>query len=75
MRLLLAEAKSVGAVAHDFDLAQSGLRQFERARADRTVVAGLTSVQRDGLAKIREETRELRMERNILETPAAFFTN
>ena len=75
VRLVLDEGKSVGAVARDLDLTESALRQWvERARADRTGGrTGLTSVERDELAKLRKENRELRMERDILKKAAAFF--
>jgi putative transposase len=71
VRLVLDEGKSVGAVARDLDLTESALRQWvERARADRTGGrTGLTSVERDELAKLRKENRELRMERDILKKP------
>ena len=68
VRLVLDEGKSVGAVARDLDLTESALRQWvERARADRTGGrTGLTTAERDELAKLRKENRELRMERDIL---------
>jgi len=68
IRLVLDEGKSVGAVARDLDLTESALRQWvERARADRTGGrTGLTTAERDELAKLRNENRELRMERDIL---------
>ena len=47
---------------------------MERARADRTGGrTGLTAAERDELAKLRKENRELRMERDILKKAAAFF--
>lgn len=68
VRLVLDEGKSVGAVARDLDLTESALRQWvERARAGRAGGhTGLTSVERDELAKLRKENRELGMERDIL---------
>jgi len=62
-------------VARDLDLTESALRTWvERARADRTQgKTGLTTVEREELARLRKENRELRMEREILKKAAAFF--
>ena len=74
-RLVLDEGKSVGAVARDLDLTESALRQWvERSRADQTGGrTGLTSAEREELARLRKENRELRTERDILKKAAAFF--
>jgi len=76
VRLVLDEGKSVGAVARDLDLTVSGLRLWVmRARADRTKgkSGGLTSVEREELAHLRKEVRQLRLERDVLKKAAAFF--
>lgn len=75
VRLVLDEGKTVPQVARDLDLTQSALRTWvERARADRTKgKTGLTTAEREELAKLRKEVRELRMERDILKQAAAFF--
>jgi transposase len=75
VRLVLDEGKSVGAVARDLDLTPSALRLWvTRARADRTQgKTGLTTVEREELARLRKENRELRTEREILKKAAAFF--
>ena len=45
-----------------------------RARADRSRgKSGLTTAEREELAKLRKEVRELRVERDILKQAAAFF--
>src|SRR2546430_14787311 len=75
VRLVLDEGKSVGAVARDLDLTETALRTWvTRARADRTKGrTGLTTAEREELARLRKENRELRTEREILKKAAAFF--
>src|SRR5215211_498321 len=76
VRLVLDEGKTVGQVARDLDLTHSALRNWvERARADRGrgKPGVLSSAEREELAKLRKDNRELRMERDILKRAAAFF--
>ena len=75
VRLVLDEGKSVGSVARDLDLTETALRTWvNRARADRTLGrTGLTTAEREELARLRKENRELRTEREILKKAAAFF--
>jgi transposase len=75
VRLVLDEAKTVGAVARDLDLTETALREWvKRAQADRTHGrTGLTTAEREELARLRKENRELRTEREILKKAAAFF--
>ena len=75
VRLVLEEGRSVGAVARELDLTASALRQWvERARAERTGgKTGLTAVEREELARLRKENRQLRMDREILVKASAFF--
>src|SRR5436189_6335497 len=75
VRLVLDEGKSVGSVARDLDLTESNLRVWvERARADRTHgKTGLTTAEREELARLRKENRQLCLEREILKNAAAFF--
>lgn len=75
VRLVLEEGKTVAQVARDLDLTPSALRVWvERARADRTNgKTGLTSAEREELARLRKECRELRLERDILKKATAFF--
>ena len=77
VRLVLDEGKTVGAVAHDLDLTETALRDWvKRARADRTNGrTGLTTAEREELARLRKENRILREEREILKKAAAFFAN
>ena len=71
VRLVLDDGKSIPSVARDLDLTESTLRTWvERARANRTHGrTGLTTAEREELAQLRKETRELRTERDILKKP------
>ena len=75
VRLVLDEGKTVGAVARELDLTPSSLRKWvSQARADRSRgKTGLTTAEREELARLRNENRELRTEREILQKAAAFF--
>ncbi len=75
IRLVLDEGKTVPQVARDLDLTESSLRTWvERARADRTKGrTGLITAEREELARLRKEVRELRMERDILREAAVLF--
>jgi len=75
VRLVLDDGKTVGAVARDMDLTETAVREWvKRARADRTHGrTGLTSAEREELARLRKEVREIRAERDILKKAAAFF--
>jgi transposase len=77
VRLVLDDGKSIGSVARDLDLTESAPRNWvERARADRTHgKTGLTTTEREELARLRKENRILREEREILKKAAAFFAN
>ena len=75
VRLVLDDGKPIAAVARDLDLTESALRNWvERSRADRTHGrTGLTTAEREELARLRKENRELRTDRDILKKAAAFF--
>jgi transposase len=68
VRLVLDEGKTVGAAARDLDLTETALREWvRRAQADRSKGrTGLTLAEREELARLRKEVRELRTEREIL---------
>src|SRR5206468_1008240 len=71
VRLVLDEGKTVGAVARDLDLTEAALREWMKgARADRTQGrTGLTTAEREEVARPGKENRELRTEREILNKP------
>ena len=68
VRLVLDEGQTVAAAARNLGLTESSLRNWvERARADRSNgKTGLTTAEREELARLRKENRELRTERDIL---------
>src|SRR3990170_2944506 len=68
VRLVLDEGKTVGAVARELDLTPSSLANWvKHARADRTHgKTGLTTAEREELARLRKENRILQEERDIL---------
>jgi transposase len=75
VRLVLDEGKRVGAVARELDLTPSSLGNWvKHARANRTNgKTGLTTAEREELARLRKENRILQEERDILKKAAAFF--
>jgi len=75
VRLVLDEGKTAGAVARELDLTDSAVRAWvAQALADRTKgKTGLTTAEREELARLRRENRELKLERDILKKAAAFF--
>ena len=75
VRLVLDEGKSAGAVARELELTDSAVRAWvAQAQTDRTKgKTGLTTAEREELARLRKENRELKLERDILKKAAAFF--
>ena len=73
VRLVLDEGETVASAARDLGLTESSLRNWiEQARADRTKgKTGLTTAEREEVARLRKEVRELRMERDVLKKAAA----
>jgi transposase len=72
---VLDEGQTVASAARDLGLTGSSLRNWvEHARADRTKgKAGLTTAEREELARLRKENRMLQEERDILKKAAALF--
>ena len=75
VRLVLDEGKRVGEVARELDMTPSSLGNWVRhAQAYRTNGrTGLTTAEREELARLRKENRVLQEERDILKKAAAFF--
>jgi transposase len=63
-------------VARDLDLTETAVREWvkqARVNQGKGPPGALTSAEKEELAKLRKEVRELRMEREILKKAAAFF--
>ena len=75
VRLVLDEGKTIGAVARELDLTASALAHWvKHARAERTQgKSGLMNEEREELARLRKEHRELRIERDLLKKVSALF--
>src|SRR5580704_8263275 len=74
--LVLKEGKKPFRVARDLDLTPSALTNWvEQARADagQSQRGTLSTEEKEELARLRKEVRELRLEREILKKAAAFF--
>src|SRR5262245_6910364 len=66
--------RSIGQVARDFDLIESAVRRWvEQADIDAGRREGLTSDEREELARLRRENRQLREDVGILKRATAFF--
>src|ERR1700744_112534 len=68
--------RSIKQVAKDLDLTETALREWvKRADVDagQGPPGGLTTVERDELARLRREVKRLQMERDILKAAATFF--
>lgn len=75
VRLVLDEGKTIGAVSRELDLTASALAHWvKQARAERTRgKSGLMKEEREELARLRKENRELRIERDLLKKVSALF--
>jgi transposase len=76
VRLIQEGGKTVKEVCRDLDLVESAVRSWLRqAEIDegRGPKGALTSSERDELARLRRENRQLLMEREILKKATAFF--
>ena len=72
--LIRRSGKPIPQVCRDLDLAESVVRRWvAQAEIDAGQREGLTSAEREELARLRKEVRVLREERDILKKAAAFF--
>ena len=68
--------RSIRQVATDLDLTETALREWvKRSEVDagRGAPGELTTAEREELAKLRRENKQLRLEREILKQAATFF--
>lgn len=73
---LVLKGKAPFSVAKDLDLTPSCVSKWvEQAKADagKSTRGTLTTEEKEELARLRKEVRELRLEREILKKAAAFF--
>ena len=74
--MCMAGGRTVGQVAKDLDLTEIALRAWVR-QAEADAVGGSpethTRDERNELARLRREIKQLRMEREILKAAATFF--
>ncbi len=66
--------RTIGQVARDFDLTETAVRSWvKQAEVDDGHRDGLTSAEREELARLRRENRRLREDVEILRRATAFF--
>ena len=73
---ILAGNRTAGQAARDLDLTETAVRRWvQQARVDRGKgpPGALTTAEREELARLRKENRELREDRELLKKAAAFF--
>ena len=72
--LVRQDGNTAASVARDLDLAETAVREWVRqADVDDGDRDGLTSSEREELARLRRENRVLREERDLLKRATAFF--
>lgn len=74
VELVRSSGKSASQVAKDLDLTETALRDWVK-QADKVTTTGrlVDEDERAELTRLREENRELRMQRDFLKKAAAFF--
>ena len=74
VELVRSSGKPIAQVCRELDLTETAVRRWvDQARIDAGEREGLTSQEREELARLRKENRVLREEREILRKAAAFF--
>ena len=74
VELVRTSGKPIAQVCRELDLTETAVRRWvDQARVDAGEREGLTSQEREELARLRRENRVLREEREILRKAAAFF--
>jgi transposase len=74
VELIRTSGRSIGQVCRDLDLSETAVRRWvAQTEVDAGRREGLTTAEREELARLRREVRVLREEREILKKAAAFF--
>ena len=75
VRVVIETSRTVASVAREFGLGPETLRVWVNAyrREQGDGVPDLSAVERDELARLRKENRELKLEKEFLGKAAAFF--
>jgi len=74
VELIRSSGKSVGEICRDLDLTETAVRRWvQQAEIHAGKRPGLTTAEREELARLRREVLVLREEREILKKAAAFF--
>ena len=74
VELIRTSGKTLPQVCRDLDLSETAVRRWvEQAEIDAGQRNGLTTAEREELARLRRENRILREEREILRKATAFF--
>ena len=77
VRMITEQQMSVAEVARDLEVGQNLLRKWKKQLASDAEQAfpgqGRLTAEQEELRKLREENRQLRMERDILKKATAFF--
>jgi transposase len=76
VKKVLSSGKTAGQVARELDLTETAVRHWvKQAEIDRGKgpPGALTTAEKEELAQLRKEVRELREDREILKKAAAFF--
>lgn len=72
--LCRSSGRSIAAVARDLDLSETAVRRWvNQAEVDAGRRDGLSTAEREELARLRKEVRVLREERDILRRATVFF--
>ena len=71
--LVLERGLSASQVGRDLGVGQPTISRWVKAAVEAAAPGALSSAEREELKRLREETKVLRMERDILKKAAAFF--
>ena len=74
VELVRSSGKTIAQISRDLDLTETAVRRWvEQAAIDVGQRQGMTTAEREELARLRREVRVLQEERDILKKAAAFF--